>query len=513
MPDIFLSYSSKDREVAERIQAGLAQEGYDVFWDQATPPGIDWDTWIRRQLKDARCVIVLWSQDSVASPNVRHEAMIGRDTAKLLPVMVDQLTPDDFPMGLFFVQAMIIGRTKKSLAASWPKLLAEVRIRVEAGSDRNDEVATDEPKPPRKRKMRPLWRRPAVLGGILAASLLIVAIWQYRPLLILFDASRPPVPAAWVETARNGEALARARVVRSAEQTLTSNRQAVGTSWVWLAAQLMSGAPEESRGLAPQFFAYLARVQNPECGCFFSEDIPHAVGNAWVLIASSKYRQQLNPTFVRTILDAQNPEGWWAISLSATRNGTNAGTHATAMLTIALVHARDAGIIPAEFRAPADAAIARAVTWLNRGPEDGAAWVDYPNNERRVEDVHFAAMAAVASDLGGEPNGRAAQAFRRAVGDYPPVTDSFTSASYVELPDGSDFIDQYRHPRAPWIGAAAAITYRDGSVMERRTLRRIIRAWLASEVDDERLLRLDWMAAETLFLRALAFPQLERAQD
>ncbi len=512
MPDIFLSYSSKDREVAERIQAGLTKEGYDVFWDQATPPGIDWDTWIRRQLKEARCVIVLWSQDSVSSPNVRHEAMIGRDTSKLLPVLVDALTPDDFPMGLFFVQALSVGRTKKSLAASWPKLLEEVRSRVDAAPEAS-EIAAPETKPARKRRVRPLWRRPAVVGGVLGALLLAIAIWQYRPLMILFDADRPPVPRAWVETARNGEALARARIVRSAEQTLTSNRTAVGTSWVWLAAQLMSGAPEEARGLAPQFFAYLARVQNAECGCFFSEDIPHAVGNAWVVIASSKYGQQLNPALVRTILEAQNPEGWWAISLSATRNGTNAGVHATAMLTIALVHARDAGIIPAESRAAVDTAIARAVTWLNRGPDDGAAWVDYPNNERRVEDVHFAAMAAVASALGGEANGRAAQAFRRAVQDFPPVTDSFTSASYVELPNGSDFIDQYRHPRAPWIGAAAVLTYRDGSVLERRTLRRIIRAWLASEVDDERLLRLDWMAAETLFLRALAFPRLQRQEE
>lgn len=513
MPDIFLSYSSKDRAVAERIQAGLAAEGYEVFWDQATPPGIDWDTWIRNQLKEARCVIVLWSRDSVSSPNVRHEAMIGREAAKLLPVMVDELEPTDFPMGLFLVQAMTVGRTRKSLAANWNKLLEEVRIRVDAKPETVDGAAPAEEKPPRKRRARPLWRRSWVIAGAFALLLAIVIVFQFRPIMTLLDASRPPVPPAWVETARNGERLAKERSVRSAEQTLTSGRQAVGTSWVWLTAQLMSGAPDEAGGVAPEFFRYLASVQNAECGCFFSEDIPHAVGNAWVVIASSKFRQPLSPALLRTIIDAQNPEGWWAISLSATRNGANAAIHPTAMLTVALVHARDAGVIPAELRGPADAAIARAVTWLNRGPDDGAAWPDYPNNERRVENVIFSAMATVASDLGGEPNGRAAHAFRRAVAEFPPVMDSFTSASYVELANGTDFIDQYRHPRSPWIGAAAVMSYRGGTIGERRALRRVIRDWLASDVNDERLLRLDWMAAETLFLRALAFPRLERQND
>lgn len=512
MPDIFLSYSSKDRGVAERIQDGLAQEGYDVFWDQATPPGIDWDTWIRKQLKEARCVIVLWSRDSVASPNVRHEAMIGRDTSKLLPVLVDELSPDDFPMGLFFVQALNVGRTKRSLSASWLKLLEEVRSRVDAEAAGPDEAATAELKPVRRRKARPLWRRPAVLGGTLAALLLIVAIWQFRPLMTLFDPSRPPVPAAWVETARNGEALARARVVRSAEEALTSNRQAVGTSWVWLVAQLISSSPEEARGIAPLFFRYLAGREDPECGCFYTEDIPHSVGNGWVVVVFSKYRQPVPAPLLRTILTAQSPEGWWPISFNATRDASNAATHATAVLTIALVQARDAGTLPAELRGEVDAAIARAVTWLNRGPEDGGSWSDYPNNERRIENISFAAMAAVASALGGEPDGRAARAFRRSVAELPSTTDSFPSNSYVELTNGTRFVDQYRHPTAPWIGAAAVMTYRGGGILERRTLRRIIRAWLAQDIGDERLLRQDWLTGEHLLTRSLALPLLERQE-
>ena len=500
MPDIFLSYSRSDRDVAERIQARLAEEGYDVFWDQNTPPGTDWDTWIRERLRDSRCVVVLWSKTSVVSPNVRHEAIIGRERAKLLPVMVDDLGPDDFPMGLFLVQAVKIGRTRKSLAAAWPKLLEEVRAKLSASPS-----GADDAKPLQPRRRRP--RRLFMWLGAAAAILLAGALFLPSLRLIL-DPELPPVAPASIEAARNGEALAGERVVRSAEEALTSGRRAVGTSYAWLAGQLISAAPEQARGIAPEFFRYLPTVESPECGCYITEDVPHAVGNAWVMIAFSRYRRPIPEPFVRTILASQSREGWWPISFSATRDPTNAATHATALVTIALVQARDAGTVPAALRPEIGQAIARAVTWLNRGPQNGAEWSDYPNNERRVENIVFSAMAAVASRLGGEGGGRAASAFRRAATTLPEVTDSFPSNSYVELANGERFIDQYRHPTSPWIGAAAAMSYRGGTIGERRRLRGILRAWIASDVGHERLLRQDWMTGETLYLRSLAFPML-----
>ena len=118
MTDIFISYSSKDRAVAERVRDALAEVGYEVFWDQSTPAGQDWDSWIRERLTGARLVVTLWTKASVASPNVRHEAIIAREAGKLLPVMVDELAPTDFPMGLFLVQALMIGRTAGSFRAS-----------------------------------------------------------------------------------------------------------------------------------------------------------------------------------------------------------------------------------------------------------------------------------------------------------------------------------------------------------------------------------------------------------
>ncbi|NJO35515.1 MAG: toll/interleukin-1 receptor domain-containing protein [Rhodospirillales bacterium] len=70
--DIFLSYSSKDRERVLPIQEALHDLGFEVFWDQAVPTGVDWDAGIRQQLGKAKCAVVLWSTSSVESRNVRH---------------------------------------------------------------------------------------------------------------------------------------------------------------------------------------------------------------------------------------------------------------------------------------------------------------------------------------------------------------------------------------------------------------------------------------------------------
>jgi hypothetical protein len=120
MADVFFSYSSKDRERVRPVHDMLTDAGFDVFWDQEVPPGQDWDAWIRGHLEKARCVVVFWSKSSVASENVRHEAIIARDRDLLLPVLIDRLGASDFPMGLLVVQAAdLMGWTGDPDDARW----------------------------------------------------------------------------------------------------------------------------------------------------------------------------------------------------------------------------------------------------------------------------------------------------------------------------------------------------------------------------------------------------------
>jgi hypothetical protein len=134
MADVFLSYSSNDRAAAERVQAALSARGIDVFWDQETPPGVDWDTWIRSKLTACKVAVVLWSKESIASPNVRHEAIVARDAGKLVPAMVESLTPEDFPMGLYLVQAVLLQDWRNPGSRGMARLVSEVEARLGGGA-------------------------------------------------------------------------------------------------------------------------------------------------------------------------------------------------------------------------------------------------------------------------------------------------------------------------------------------------------------------------------------------
>ena len=60
MADVFFSYSSIDRTRVRRVRDALADKGFEVFWDQQTPAGIDWDALIRAELTKSKCA-VFWS--------------------------------------------------------------------------------------------------------------------------------------------------------------------------------------------------------------------------------------------------------------------------------------------------------------------------------------------------------------------------------------------------------------------------------------------------------------------
>jgi chromosome segregation ATPase len=103
--DIFFSYSSADRERVRPIRDALVAQGFEVFWDQEVPSGLDWDSWIRQHLAKCKCAMAFWSAASVASDNVRHEAVVAKQQGKLISVLLETLTAQQFPMGLYAQQA------------------------------------------------------------------------------------------------------------------------------------------------------------------------------------------------------------------------------------------------------------------------------------------------------------------------------------------------------------------------------------------------------------------------
>jgi hypothetical protein len=131
MTDIFLSYSSADLDRVRPIRDRLAEQGFDVFWDQTLPTGIDWDSWIRQHLSQAKCALIVWSKNSITSPNVRHEATIAARQGKLVATLIDDLHPEEFPLGLYASQcAKLIHWSGDPHEDAWVRLHREIEDRL-----------------------------------------------------------------------------------------------------------------------------------------------------------------------------------------------------------------------------------------------------------------------------------------------------------------------------------------------------------------------------------------------
>ena len=67
MADVFISYSSEDRDRIAPLAAVLEQAGYSIWWDQQLRGGAVYSDEIEKELLVAKAVIVAWSKQSVAS--------------------------------------------------------------------------------------------------------------------------------------------------------------------------------------------------------------------------------------------------------------------------------------------------------------------------------------------------------------------------------------------------------------------------------------------------------------
>src|SRR4051794_13785894 len=93
MADVFLSYAQRDHARATQIADALRVHGWDVWWDANLHAGSRFRAEISRQLQLAKCVLVLWSEESIQSDWVIDEAQDGQDRGVLVQALLDAVQP------------------------------------------------------------------------------------------------------------------------------------------------------------------------------------------------------------------------------------------------------------------------------------------------------------------------------------------------------------------------------------------------------------------------------------
>ncbi|HEX6072228.1 MAG TPA: TIR domain-containing protein [Sphingomicrobium sp.] len=93
---VFLSYAREDVGMAKELAGLIARAGHSVWWDREIQGGSHFASEIDRELRNADAVVVLWSKTAIASPWVQDEAAEGRDSGRLVPIIMGAEKP---PLG------------------------------------------------------------------------------------------------------------------------------------------------------------------------------------------------------------------------------------------------------------------------------------------------------------------------------------------------------------------------------------------------------------------------------
>lgn len=176
MSQIFLSYSSNDRERVIPLVHALQEDGYTVWWDREIRPGPSFDREIEREISEAGCIVVVWSANSVESEWVRAEVEEGARRGLLVPVLIDEVLP---PLAHRRRQAANLTGWDGERDGEYAKLVSGIEATL-GGEQPQPEVNDTRPShvaaPPRRRRRRANWIE---LAGTALASLVVGAGLAY----------------------------------------------------------------------------------------------------------------------------------------------------------------------------------------------------------------------------------------------------------------------------------------------------------------------------------------------
>jgi adenylate cyclase len=147
MAKVFLSYSRDDLDCARQLAETLGGAGHPVWWDQHIQGGSRFSSAIDHALKDAQAVVVLWSPKSVESAWVQDEAAEGRDSGRLVPVVIGETKP---PLGFRQFQSIDFSGWNGEQSAPQLSALLEAIVQLGGAANATAEVPKEVPAAARK---------------------------------------------------------------------------------------------------------------------------------------------------------------------------------------------------------------------------------------------------------------------------------------------------------------------------------------------------------------------------
>ncbi len=95
---IFISYSRADSDYVSRLVDAFRSKGFDVWFDKNIRSGNEWDNTIEREIKNADAMVLILSNTSVQSDNVKDEMSYAMQLSKnVIPIKIEEC---DVPMRL-----------------------------------------------------------------------------------------------------------------------------------------------------------------------------------------------------------------------------------------------------------------------------------------------------------------------------------------------------------------------------------------------------------------------------
>lgn len=135
MPDIFISYSKVDHELAKFLLKHLREENLDVFIAPITiDPGETWRDDILDNLREADWLIFLASQEACKSPYVQQELGAALGLEKTIVPIIWDMAPEELPGWINQKQALDLrGATSIEIKAEVRRIAKRVKADIRKG--------------------------------------------------------------------------------------------------------------------------------------------------------------------------------------------------------------------------------------------------------------------------------------------------------------------------------------------------------------------------------------------